>query len=733
MNIVIILTLIYMLALLTAITVWLLKDSRKERLKRVKSFKRGKFAFAYIAGVPLFFLAYRFNGQSIDGAVWLSIRTCIEAVVLKFDYNTVAPLLTENVLYHVAIEFLFSLIILNTFMLILSFCGQWLYNRVVLFRARKFRKKVVAVIGTGKNALNLLSSVPEGNAAILFGELTPEVKDEAYLRHAATYRLKSGDDLGVRLKNLFGNFKKRKVSVIMALDDDEKSLIYVKQIFSLIEAANLTSIPLMSEAGLAVYVFAAKTNAEIFSHYAESSNGILRFINRHQLISVDFIDRYPMTQFMTEREIDCSTATIRDEIDLNVFMIGFGKLNESLFLASVSNNQFLTERDGKLLPKPVKYHIYDRYYPQGKFTETTEVHSNDLHHGYLRYKEFLNYYKGRESEFLPLLPMPAEVIKYPLEVTHPEFYSSMRPTLMKEKTYNYVIISYGTDMENIELAEKLQQKLQEWEVHSPVKIFVKIRDAKAAKALGGDFENIIFFGSDNDCVYNAEIVLREKIERMARLRHLLYTAEDEVKRSSRSDSVILDNEAIQEKARNKWYSFKEYQRESNIYACLSARMKLQLCGYDYAREGDDCTEEFLRQYEENDKRAPSDLEVAEKQVWKYSNAEQLRHSLRRNLAVQEHQRWCANLIANGFIPCSKKEIQTLDKKGVLKKRKHGNLTTMEGLIEFRKIVAEVSGKTEEETDVIRYDYQLMDDIDWLLNECGYKIIKKQSDKADICF
>lgn len=87
------------------------------------------------------------------------------------------------------------------------------------------------------------------------------------------------------------------------------------------------------------------------------------------------------------------------------------------------------------------------------------------------------------------------------------------------------------------------------------------------------------------------------------------------------------------------------------------------------------------------------------------------------------------MITNGLIPCSKKEL-ALNKDELLARRKHGNLTTMKGLVEFRKIVAEKKGKSEEESDVIRYDYQLMDDIVWLLHKCGYKIVKKNEVKNE---
>ena len=721
MNTVIILTLVYMLALFTAIVVWLSMCSRAERLKRVKNFKRGKFAFIYLAVIPLFFLAYRYNGQTAEGAFWLAVSECIDVVALGFDYATVAPLMGANLLYRVAVELLFSLVVLNTLMFTASVCAQALANRVSLIISR-LRRRVVVVAGTGENTLDILDSVPKKYCAVFLGAMTPQLKEDVRVRRAAYCNLKDPADLGKSIKKLFRDFSKRKVCMILNLEDDEKSLLCAKQLCGFIEREQLTKLPLTESAGLSVYLFAAKSSGAIFAHYVESSNGIIRFINRHKQISMDFIDRYPMTMYMTEREIDYSTATIRDGIDLNVFMVGFGKLNESLFLASVSNNQFFTLKDGKLQPKPVKYHIYDRYYPQGKFTAEAKLHSDNLHHGYLRYEEFLHYYKGKEDEFLAFAPAPAEVENHPIDVTHPDFYTSMRSELANGNTYNYIIISFGTDMENIELAEKLQQKLNEWNIRSFVKIFVKVRDAQVVRKLGDEFGTIEFFGSNRECVYNAEKILNEKIEYMARLRHLLYTAESKVIDEKRSSDSAL--EEVREKARETWYSFTEYQRESNVYACLSARMKLQLCGFDYAGEGQDASEEFLKLYERGDKRIPSDLEVGGKRIWEHRNDEQFRHSVRWDLAVQEHGRWCANMIANGLVPCSKQEIVTSNKKEMFRKRKHGNLTTMEGLVEFRQIVTKATGRPEEDTDVIRYDYQLMDDIDWLLHKCGYKLIKK---------
>ncbi len=756
MNVVIILCLVYMLALCGTIAFRLVKCSRKERLKRLKGFKHGKFALIYFAAIPLVFLAQRFNGQSVDGALWLSVRASVEFVVLKFDYNTVAPLIAQSVLYHAAVEILFTLILCNTLMLTASLCGQAVANRISLFLTTKLRKKVVLVMGTDENSLQILGSVPKGHRAVLLGEMTPALKDEAYVRKADYWNLKDKDkeNLGELLEKRFGNFAAKKVSVIMNTGDDEKSLLCVKELCALIGRKKLQELSFDDGIGLTVYVFASKENEDLFACYAEASGGVIRIVNRHKQIAMDFIDRYPLTQFMTERELDFSTATVHGDVGLNMFLIGFGKLNESLFLTSVSNNQFLTLQSGKLVPKPVTYHIYDRYYPEGKFTKESKVHSGSLHHGYFRYEAFLDLCKKNGEKYLEPAPLPANIVPHPLEVTHPDFYSSIRGELMKKNAYSYIVVSFGTDMENMELAEKLQQKIKEWAPPSVVKIFVKVRDEKFAEAVSGDFGMIRPFGADGGCVYNAQAILHEKIEAMARLRHLLYAAEREVKKAKRSSAAALEDGKIRDAAKNSWFAYGEAQRESNVYACLSLRMKLQLCGFDYAEcdaekskdkkkggkisaeeknaDGKISAEEksaeetkaaFLAKYEEGDKRIPSPLKTDGAEIWEYTNEGQFNGSLRWTFAVQEHQRWCANLIARGFIPCEKEEIPS-DKAELAKQRKHANLTTMEGLVEFREIMAEAKGKSAEETDVIRYDYQLMDDAAWLLEKCGYRLIRK---------
>jgi len=64
-------------------------------------------------------------------------------------------------------------------------------------------------------------------------------------------------------------------------------------------------------------------------------------------------------------------------------------------------------------------------------------------------------------------------------------------------------------------------------------------------------------------------------------------------------------------------------------------------------------------------------------------------------------------------------------------REHGNLTTFEGLFDYRKETAQAWNKTEEETDAAGYDFQIMDDAWWLLNRSGFSIYRRYGSSGSI--
>ena len=386
----------------------------------------------------------------------------------------------------------------------------------------------------------------------------------------------------------------------------------------------------------------------------------------------------------------------------------------------VANNQFLTKNsNGKIVEKPVKYHIFDKksvLYNRGSFNYQYDFLKNPA----------LN-----KEDYLPLPAAAASEEYHNLDIDPQVFCKDLQSALdFGESTVNYVIVSLGLDYASVNLADRIVSWLDDLKVKN-TRVFVRIHNEETFKnseiLLNSPF--CAAFGANKDVVYDYAHIVEEKFAKMAFMRNYIYDIEKDMKHDSVSEQ--------EEKAsRLRWYLKRSViERESNVYACLSVRSKLHLIGLDYCKADVNdrkalTEEEYLSVYAENDQ--PDFVTAAEGQAVAVRYPLDYKQSRRKNLAVQEHSRWNAFMITKGFIPADKQRILTeTDKDGDFTNgrnyamRRHGNLTTFDGLVTFRKMIAERDGVPEEQCDVIKYDYQLLDGAYWLLNKNGYKIIKRK--------
>jgi hypothetical protein len=220
---------------------------------------------------------------------------------------------------------------------------------------------------------------------------------------------------------------------------------------------------------------------------------------------------------------------------------------------------------------------------------------------------------------------------------------------------------------------------------------------------------------------------------MAKMRNRIYSLESAIA-SKPNKMFIVPVEKTYAQADCDWYNKKtQFERESNLYACLSLRSKLHLMGMDYiqndfiTKENDIVKREaYLDCYAGDDRPVYYDNELADgKEIVKYDL--NFKNSRRTTMAIHEHFRWNSFMLSKGFVPSSKKEIFD-DKRENGKNyslRKHGNLTTFEGLLEYRKLVVQRGEQDDLAADVIKYDYQLLDDAYWLLSNNNYQIISRK--------
>lgn len=697
-----------------------LLKTRSERIAFIRSFKKGKCAIIYLTAIPLYCVGHIYNGQDFLKAFFAAVNRIINLVVLNYDTSSIDSLMAVNPLYRFTVYFAFVLVGINALLFTISLTNQHIWCAIQGLKAMVTRRDKLVLFGNNQDNITIYTSDKKRNKVIV-DSISDKDGEQLYLKKISFVSTPSMEGY---IKKIFARIKRidRQYVLIVNTGNDEKNMSLCRSIIDNINTAKNKDQLFFN---LRVYVFGDPRYETIYADIVSSASGCIQYANKYQKIAIDFIDKYPFSRFMGEKQIDYSTSLVREGVDINVLMIGFGKTNQQIFLTSVANNQFLTSSESGPVLKPVKYHIFDK--------DEAENNKN-LNHSYYRYKHECSDLDA--DKYLPLPAIPAEETYYRLDVNDTEFYDCIRGIVSKNNSdTNFVIIGFGSDLENIDMAQKIVEKREEWGLHN-LTVFVKVRVWHQQQTLLED-ENCYFIANERDVVYNIDKILGDKMFHMAKMRNEVYDLEYAI---THEPETVIDEAYLKEhheKSNRNWYMSKsQMERESSIYCCLSLRSKLNLMGLDYCEVGVSdvpglTEQEYLDIYAKDDMPMVGKYGVTAngKPIVTYSL--DFKHSMRENMAIHEHQRWNSFMISKGMIPSSIDQIE--NEKGKNGKptngknyavRRHGNLTTFEGLVKFRKLIAKRENKGEAEFDVIKYDYQLLDDAYWLLNECGYKIIRK---------
>lgn len=704
----------------------LIVKNREDRIAFMRSFKKGKCAIIYFSAIPLFCVGHMYAGADFFAAFFNAVNQIINLVVLKYSTSSVQALVDANLFYKITMYYSFVLVGINALLFTFSLVGQRLWEFRQLVKAKISSKDKLFIFGYNQNSVAVYNS--DGvRGKVIIDKISGQDGCSLYTKKISFVSCSSFDNFIAQIFKMVARGKKQ-YTVIINTNSEENNLSICRGFIAGIEKEDKGGRENIFN-HLRIYVFGDPRYKAIYEDAMESAYGCLHYINKYQMIAMNFIDNYPFTKFMDERHIDYSTTLIRKGIDINFCMIGFGKTNRQIFLTSVANNQFLSEDSSKISPKKVKYHIFDR---------NPAENNKNLNHSYYRFRDECS--NVDPDDYLPLPSLPAEENYYQLDINNSKFYHHIRQIVSANPNdMNFIIIGFGTDLENIDMAQKLVEKRQEWHIENLV-IFVKVRALHKEQTLL-EQEGCYFIGNENDCVYDIDAITGDNIFHMAQMRNETYDLEYKItheKLQTIDSTIFLENRI---NANKNWYLKKsQLERESSLYCCLSLKSKLNLMGLDYCSEAANdlqglTEQEYLEIYAVGDSIDTSTYPttVNGKKIVNYTL--DFIPSKRTNLAMQEHQRWNSFMLSKGMIPSTIDEIlnEKIMRNGVeqftngknYKIRKHGNITTFEGLITFRKLIADRDHADELEKDVIKYDYQLMDDAYWLLKSCGYKIVKLQ--------
>lgn len=434
---------------------------------------------------------------------------------------------------------------------------------------------------------------------------------------------------------------------------------------------------------------------ELYSIKNQSSPKIILF-SKYELKANKFIFNYPMTKFMDERELNYQNGTIKD-IKLVSIFIGFGKMNQELYIKSFVISQFLDEN---LQKKEVEFYAFDK--------------KQNFSNKKFNYRLF-NYSKNDSDNYFGKYNVNRIVFKS-LDVNDIKFIEEILQ-LIKGNCFFNIFISYSNDVDNLDLAYKLnsifkERHLTRYHIFAKMNsVDINVNDLSECK--------ITIFGSDKE-ILNHNVIVNDLLNNFARNRTLNY-----INSSSKNNLDLM---------LNSWNSLPSLKRDSNISSTIAIRFFLNLIGLDITKGNMEgiSKEEFNKIYLNNTKGN-----------YKYSDYNFNELSPRNVLALLEHERWNHFYISNGYRPMKKEDVKvyfssenhkyTIYKENTLEKT-HACITSIDGLKNYHAYLAEIiknSGYYELSYDDIlnrvetfKYDIQLMEKCYDSLNENGFKIIFK---------
>ncbi|MBO4679156.1 MAG: hypothetical protein J5626_05750 [Lachnospiraceae bacterium] len=719
--------------------------TRGERIDKIRNYKKGRFLAIYPVSVPIFYMAViygkDFSKISVFECLLEAITKAAALVTVKFNFGDLRGLMDASVPFSISVYYCYFLVLLNVLLFLLSVFMQFLWERNRRAAFERAHGDRYLFIGDNEGNRKLYESARHGKKALV-DDISPDEALTLYGRGIVNFSTDKLTDFAIRelkktAKNVSLNESDRLFMVINTGNDEINLEIAGELSKKLDEMSDLSAVDNLYER-INIYVF---DNPEYESLYEEIANnhGCIRTIDKYKKVAMDVAVKYPLAGFLDEKSLDYNTGLLKDDASVNVVFIGFGDVNRQLFLTYIATNQFVKLEDGKPVHAPVNYHIFDK---------EKAYHNKNLNNSYYRYrneffsfnKETLEYTPVVDTEdYLPLPELPSKEIYHHCDINSPDFYRDVKSIILKQKKGATIIfVAYGSDLENRDLATKLTQMTASTYYRGNVKIFARQRNNMEDTPFIND--DYIAFGNEESAVFDMRNLDDSEEMRMTLYRHKSYALEGAVRSRLLQNAEPISEEEIDNilrQAGKRWYTsdgLKERSyRDSSRYVSVSIRGKLLMMGLDMVKEEDLNGREplsrndYLADYAGHDAADYYYVEYLGKN-YEFSKRESIDFKEDTKpfyMSVEEHLRWNAYILTAGFVPSSLKRITESDDRGKdYRLRIHNNLTTYEGLKDFRKLMADLTGLTEEETDVIHYDYQILDDAWQMLDNLGYKIVRR---------
>jgi hypothetical protein len=441
----------------------------------------------------------------------------------------------------------------------------------------------------------------------------------------------------------------------------------------------------------AFILYEDKQNLPVYESFSQERHK-MRFFSYHQLIAQQLILEYPLTSFLPKQFIDTEKATL-DDVTIQYHLLGFGPTNLEIYRHLFVTNQFPPKASkffGKEITnynKPtIEYNIYrdptNSTITVPKFTTPTIS----------------------KKDYLP--PPPISVATEEISTTFHDaaFVTHFDKHLKKSDPYHVLIIAFDDDVTNLRVLQQVLAYLIEKRLHH-YHLFVQItnRDYVQTSQLFKQ-KNVIAFGF-GDYGYS-----------LNQITNPIFTKIASQIQSTLNPAVPFDSLVSEEK-------------ESLLYEAISLRFKLNLMGLDLAVQTRGLTEaNFLKRYDQDEQAAFHRTHPRAKNDADLNRYKPVAKKLRNLLARQEHLRWTANQITNGYIPMSLDEMVATKSYVDHQVKKDARLTSFEGLFDLHEDLVRKLSFTFSQADLIYPFFHTMDHLYDILKNTPFQVVDKIDEK-----
>ncbi|MBQ3254101.1 MAG: hypothetical protein IJA65_06035 [Acholeplasmatales bacterium] len=588
-----------------------------------------------------------------------SLKNTIESVAFKGGLSIFNPEIANENLFIINYYVLLLFISYITFSCVIDL----VFNNVINYTKSVFirRDSVVVIMESSEEAKIFLNTLKR--KYVIIDKKDTEL-EKYFLDKKICYLV------GINEKNIYKFKDKSKIVSFLNLPDNQ-----------------LKAIKLLTDLNNNQIYFKAENDIRFALDEMIKNKSNISLFNKHELIADEFIINNSISKYLDDTMIDRKTLLLNDDIDIKTFMIGFGRVNSSIYLELIKNNQYAKLIDNKISTYKVDYYIYNK----------EEIDKSNLNHNLRRIRYIDNkddYYAWPDETF--------KVNKNIIDINSFEYYSSIKSNLAL-KGLNIFVIGLGNDLRDLDMALKLNDRINSWNLESKSIIFVRVKDD-----ITNEFDlpsNVIPFGSDKK-ILTHDVIINDEMLEIAKRRAALYSKTEDIE--------------------GNWKSLPLAKRLSNKNAVFSIIHKMGLLGLEVVPNNKLSKEQYYEIYDIDNEIEYKDNKIV--YPLKFSKT----INPRNTLAYLEHNRWNTEMITKGYIPMEKSKVY-VDKTKIIKddldKKLHACITTFDGLdLYFDDVALKLQKQNNISYDEAysmvenkKYDYEMMDEAYDLLKKIGYGI------------